>query len=198
MKLLSEFFKTIKTNNTVYRSVGGVAVVAALILLLPLLAMQFTDEVVWSLYDFVVAWVLLFSAGLTYKLVAGKMGNIMYRAAVGVAVATALLLIWMNLAVGLIGSEDNSANLMYVGVLAVGIFGTIISRLQPHGMAKTLFAMAFAHVLVAIIALIAGLHLSPNSSVAEILGVNGFFAVLWVASALLFRNAARKQAVHSL
>ena len=198
MKFLNEFFKTIKTNNTIYRSAAGVAVVAAFILLLPLLAMQFTDEVVWSLLDFVAAWVLLFSAGLTYKLVARKMSNITYRAAVGVAVATALLLVWTNLAVGLIGSEDNPANLMYIGVLAVGIFGAIISRLQPHGMAKTLFTMAFAHVFVVIIALIAGLHLSPDSSVSEILGVNGFFAVLWVASALLFRNAAREHAVRSL
>lgn len=198
MKLLSEFFKTIKPNNTVYRSAGGVAVVATFILLLPVLAMQFTDEVDWSFFDFVVAWVLLFCTGLTYKLVAGKMGNIMYRAAVGVAVFTALLLVWTNLAVGLIGSEDNPANLMYIGVLAVGIFGTIISRLQPHGMAKTLFAMAVTHALVVVIALIAGLHLSPNSSAVEILSVNGFFAVLWIASALLFRNAAREQAVHSL
>lgn len=198
MKLLSEFFKTIKTNNMVYRSAGGVAVVAAFILLLPLLAMQFTDEVDWSFFDFVAAWVLLFSAGLTYKLIAGKMGNIMYRVAVGVVAATALLLVWTNLAVGLIGSEANPANLMYIGVLTVGIFGAIISHLQPHGMAKTLFAMAFAHALVAIIALIAGLHLSPNSSAVEILGVNGFFAVLWIASALLFRNAAREQAVHSM
>jgi len=80
--------------------------------------MQFTDEVVWDLADFVVAGVFLFGAGLTYKLIARKGSNIAYRVAVGVAVATALLLIWMNLAVGLIGNEGNPANLMYIGVLA--------------------------------------------------------------------------------
>jgi hypothetical protein len=54
-----------------------------------------------------------------------------------------------------------------------------------------LFAMAFSHVLIVVIALLARLDLSPESSVVEILGVNGFFAVLWTGSALLFRNAAR-------
>ncbi len=50
-----------------------------------------------------------------------------YRFAVGVALAAAFLLVWMNLAVGLIGSEDNPANLMYFGVLAVGFIGAIIA-----------------------------------------------------------------------
>jgi hypothetical protein len=50
----------------------------------------------------------------------------------------------MNLAVGVIGTEDDPANLMYVGVLAVGIIGAIIARFRPHGMARTLFATALA------------------------------------------------------
>jgi hypothetical protein len=37
----------------------------------------------------------------------------------GLAVGTALFLVWSNLAVGLIGSENNPANMMYLGVLAV-------------------------------------------------------------------------------
>lgn len=48
--------------------------------------MQFTDEVVWDVFDFAVAGILLFGAGLTYELVARKAGNIVYRVAVGVAV----------------------------------------------------------------------------------------------------------------
>ncbi len=91
--------EALKTDKTAYRYAIGVALAAAFILLLPLLVMQITDEVVWDLADFAVAWTLLVGAGLTYKLVARKMGNIAYRAAVGVAVATALLLVWMNLAV---------------------------------------------------------------------------------------------------
>jgi hypothetical protein len=54
--------------------------------------------------------------------------NRAYRAAVGVAIAAAFILVWMNLAVGIIGSEDNPANLMYGGVLAIGIIGAVIAR----------------------------------------------------------------------
>ena len=86
-----------------YRSARGVALVTAFILLVPLLAMQFTDEVAWGVFDFAVAGALLGGTGLIHQLAASKAGNIAYRAAVGVALAAALLLVWMNLAVGVIG-----------------------------------------------------------------------------------------------
>ena len=47
--------------------------------------------------------------------------------------------------------------------------------------------------LTAVIALIAGKHHSPVSSVSEILGLNGFFAALFLGSAWLFRNAAQQR-----
>jgi len=127
-----------------HNNVIRVVVATACILLLPLIAMQFTDEVAWSPADFAVAGILLLGAGLTYLWVAGKGSDVMYRIAVGVAVAAGLLLVWMNLAVGLIGSEDNPANLMYVGVLSVGIIGALIARFQSAGMVRTMVAMAVA------------------------------------------------------
>jgi hypothetical protein len=172
------------------KNIIRLALVTAFILLLPLLAMQFTNEVAWGLADFVFAGALLFGAGLTYELVARKAGNLAYRLAVGVALATAFILIWVNLAVGLIGSEDELANLMYIGVLAVGIIGALIVRFQTRGMARVLLATALAQVLVTMIALVAGMQHYPGSSVFEILGVNGFFIALWVGSALLFRQAS--------
>lgn len=173
-------------SKNVYRSVVGLALATAVILLIPLLAMRFTDEVVWNLEDFVFAGALVFGVGLAYVLVARKAGNIAYRAAVGVALAAAFLLVWAVGAVGVIGSESNPANLMYGGVLAVGIAGAFIVRFEPRGMARTMVATAVVQGLVAGIALIYGL-----SGAAEILLLNGFFAALWLISALLFRHAAR-------
>lgn len=115
-----------------------------------------------------------------------------YRAAVGVALAAAFILVWMSLGVGVIGADGDPANLMYGGVLAVGIIGVIIARFQPHGMARALFATALAQALVAVIALVAGLG-SAYSPAYEILGINGIFVALWVGSAWLFRYAAREQ-----
>jgi hypothetical protein len=166
--------------------------IAALILLLPLLAMQVTDQVDWDAADFAIFGAMLVGAGGIYELAARMTGNNAYRAAVGVAIAAAFILVWMNLAVGIIGNEDNPANLMYGGVLAVGIIGAVIARLQPDGMARALVATALAQALVAAIALIAGMQ-SPVSPANEILGLNGFFVALWLGSAWLFRKAAREQ-----
>ena len=165
--------------------------VAALILLLPLLAMQLTDEMNWGVADFVIVGALLLGAGLTYELVARMTANIAYRAAVGVAVATALLLIWANLAVGLIGAEDNPANLMFFGVLAIGIIGAVIARFQPNRMARALFVTALAQASVAVIALIAGWGSTGPSWPKDILILTAFFAALWIISAWLFRKAAQ-------
>ncbi|NQU28628.1 MAG: hypothetical protein HQ528_10095 [Candidatus Marinimicrobia bacterium] len=193
MKLLSEFYQTIKTNNTAYRSATGIVLAAAFILLLPLLAMQITDEVVWDWTDFAVAGALLVGTGLTYVLTARKVDNIAYRSAVGVTLAAALLIVWINLAVGIIGTEDNPANLMYIGVLVVVIIGAIIARFEPIGMSHALFATALAQALVAVIALIAGLGSTGPIWPWDILILNGFFAALWVGSAWLFQKAARKE-----
>ena len=155
---------------------------AALILPLPLLAMRLTGEVAWDLADFAIFGAMLFVACGTYELAARVSGNNAYRAAVGVALAAAFILVWMNLAVGIIGNEENPANLMYGGVLAVGLIGAIIARFLPHGMARTLVGMALGQALVAAIA-------GGDSTWS----LTGFFVALWLTSARLFREAAREQ-----
>jgi len=186
--------ESLKTHSPAYRSTIGIVLVAASILLLPLLAMQFTDEVAWGVFDFAVAGVLLVGTGLAYLLVARTAGNIAHRAAVGVALAAAFMLVFLVGAVGVIGEDGDRADLMYGGVLAVGIIGALIARFRPQGMARALLATALAQALVAVIALIAGKHEAPISSVAEIVLLNGLFVALFIGSAWLFQHAARNQA----
>jgi hypothetical protein len=159
----------------------GIVLGVAVLLLLPLLAMQLTREVAWGPVDFAVAGVLLAGTGLLFELAVRKASNLAYRAAVGIALAATLLLIWINLAVGIIGNEGNPANLMYGGVLAVGLIGAVVARFRPGGMARALFATALAQALVAVIALVARLD-------ATVL-LDGFFAAMWIGSALLFQRA---------
>lgn len=167
----------------------GVLLVPALILLVPLVAMQFTDEVNWSLADFAVAWVLLAGAGLTYKLATGGADNLFYRAGAALALGVALLLIWINLAVGLIGSESHPANRIYFGVIAIGMIGAGLARLEPLGLARALFATALAQVLAPIIALAIWQPGSVSDGV-KVFGLNAVFVLLFAGSALLFRRAA--------
>lgn len=120
-------------------------------------------------------------------------GKVAYRSALGVALAAALFLVWLILALGLIGAEGDPADLMYGGVLAIGIGGAMVARFQPRGMALALSATALAQALVAVIALVAGKHRAEATSVAELLGLNGMFVVLFAGSAWLFRRAARRR-----
>ena len=99
----------------------------------------------------------------------------------------------MNGAVGVIGTESDDANLMYGGVLAVGVIGAVIARFRPDGMARALFATALAQALVAVIALIAGLGSTGPIWPRGILILTGFFTALWLISAWLFREAARER-----
>ena len=167
---------------------------AALLLLLPSIAMQFTNEVVWDLADFALDGALLVGTGVTFEAAARKTNNSAYRAAVGVALAAAFILVWVNGAVGVIGTESNDANLMYGGVLAVGVIGALIARLRAHGMARAFFATALAQALVAVIALVAGLGSTAPIWPRDILMLTGFFVALWLGSAWLFRKAAREEA----
>ncbi len=187
--------KTIKlVRKSIRRRMWYVALATAAVLMAPLMAMQFTDEVNWGIFDFVVMGILLFSTGLIYALISRNSESTAYRTGVGVAVAAGLLLIWVNLAVGIIGSEDNTANLMYGGVLVIGVIGASISRFKPYGMSLTMFAVAFAQLLVPVIAQIIwrpSMELTPG--VIGVYILNAFFAMLFAVSGFLFRSAARKE-----
>ena len=115
--------------------------------------------------------------------------NTAYRLAVSLALVTAFVILWLNAAAGLIGIEDDDpANLLYVGVLAIGFIGAIIARLQPRGLAYALFATALAQALVGAIAL----KLPNTASSMQIVILHGAFVALFAGAALLFRYAARQ------
>ena len=82
----------------------GILITVALILLVPFIAMQFTDEVDWKLTDFFIMGVLLLGTGLMSELVMRKVKNIKYRIAIIAVILVALFLIWAELAVGLFGT----------------------------------------------------------------------------------------------
>lgn len=186
------------TYSNFYRSLAYVAIATGILLMIPLIGMQFSDEVVWTLSDFVIAGIILFGTGFAYILVtqvlaAQLRNNITYRVAVGFALFSGLFLIWSNLAVGIIGSEDNEINILYFGVIAVGLIGAFIARFKPQGMSFVMFSMAVAQALVLVIALFTGVQNSPHISVYHMFAVNGFFITLFVVAGMLFRYAEQEQ-----
>lgn len=157
---------------------------AALLVLLPLVAMQFTDEVNWTGADFIFAAVLIGGVGAIFELTVRMSRNHAYRAGVGFALAAAFLIVWANGAVGMIGNEDNPYNLLFGGVILIALVGAVAAWFEPAGMARAMAAAALAHLAVAAI----GLSADPRGAVFSIA-----FATLWLLAAALFRKAAREQ-----
>jgi hypothetical protein len=100
-----------------------------------------------------------------------------YRYAWGIALAAALALAWLSLGIGIIGKDGDFANVMYLGVIAVGITGAVLARFRAAAMAHVLFATAIAQALVAAVAVAAGLGL-PWSGPAEVLLLNAFLCAV--------------------
>ena len=121
-----------------------------------------------------------------------KTENANHKTALVLAIATVLILFWVIGAVGVLGADGDPADLMYIGVLAVGVTGAIIVRFQPMGMARAMIATALAQTLVTVIALIIGKQDAPYMSVFEIVSLNGFFVTLFLGSARMFQKSARE------
>ncbi len=175
---------------TLTKSLTRLALATAGLLLIPLVAMQFTQEVAWTLSDFVIAGGLLFGAGLTYVLVARLGTNGAYRLGAGVAVAAGLLLVWGNLAVGFIGNEENPANLLYGAVLAVAGVGAVVARFRAAGMARAMFGAALTQFAVPLVAA-AIWRPEVNLGMLYVVVLNTIFAGVWAVSGWLFGRAAR-------
>ncbi|MFV8269758.1 hypothetical protein ACNQGP_07455 [Flavobacterium sp. GT2N3] len=82
----------------------GIVLTVVFLLFIPLIAMQFTNEVNWNLDDFVVAGILLLGTGLICELVMRKVNNTNHRFFLCTVILAVLLLVWIELAVGIFGT----------------------------------------------------------------------------------------------
>ena len=94
---------TMEITNQNKRLVTILAIAVA-ILLIPLIAMNFTNDVNWKIFDFIVAGVLLVGTGLTLEFILRKIKTLRYRILFGIALFLVLFLIWAELAVGIFGT----------------------------------------------------------------------------------------------
>jgi len=167
--------------------------IVALLIVAMLVAIPFTDEV--NVGEAVAYGVILLAIGGLYELWRWlKTRTKVYRMAFSVGFVGLFLLGWVSGAVGIIGSENNPANLMYWAVPAVLLIGSLLSRLGPRGMMRTLFATALVQALVPVVAFFIW---PANASWGEagVIGVfvaNSVFALLFLGSALFFKRSARE------
>ena len=160
---------------------------AGALMLLPVVAIRGFDPAAWDPPgDMMFLAILLAGVAIAFELAARVSPLRAYRVAAALALAAALLHSWINFAVGIIGNEDNPANLIYGAVLAVALGGALLARFEARGMARAMLGAAVAQLLVFAAALAAGLGFTGPITV--------FFTSLWLASAWLFRKAARASA----
>lgn len=86
------------------RRLAGIILGIVLVLLIPFIVMQFTNEVNWAKFDFFVAGFLLIATGLLCELLTRKAAKLWHRMAICLAIIAALLLLWAELAVGILGT----------------------------------------------------------------------------------------------
>ncbi len=177
-----ETVKVVDGQTALLRTVmwGG----STALLLAPAVAMQFTTEVQWTLFDFALMGVLLAIACGVGELVLRASDSLTYRLGAAVAIGTAFVLGVGNLAVGLIGSETNPANDRVWAVLAVGVVGALIARFRPRGLSLVMLAVAAGQV---------GLALYADATAQDLpLRITVVFVTGWLIAAALFDRAARE------
>ncbi len=162
----------------------------AALLLLPLIAMQFTTEVDWTALDFIVMGTMLALVGGAFELVMRVARSHFYVFAAGVAVAAAFVATWVNLAVGIIGHEGNSVNRVFFIVPVIACIGALLSRLAPGGMARTMIAAAIVQAGTCVLSYLEG----EPVAVAFTAMMTG----MWLLSAALFDRAARASGATSM
>lgn len=154
---------------------------AAALLLLPLAAMQFTDEVDWSGSDFVVFGLMLASVGAILEGATRVSHSNAYFAGAAIAALTAFFTVWSNLAVGIVGNEANPLNLVFYAVLILAFAIGFLGRFRAQAMARAMYAAAVAQGAIALVLVVLG-H--------TVVLITLFFLAAWLVAARLFERAA--------
>ena len=163
-------------------------IAAVVILLLPAVAMRFNVEgVVWTASDFIVMGAILLIACGSFEMLARSAPNFAYLAAAAIGIGTGFLMVWANLAVGIVGDDLNGANLMFFGVVLVAIVATLVARFRAPAMARAMFATAGALVLAIAIAL------GAFGATALEAALSMVFVAGWLAAGVLFKLSAQQQ-----
>lgn len=167
-------------------------IIALCILILPLIGELTVPDWNWGVGGFLVMGTLLYVTFLMIELIAKHSPNTFYKAAVGIAVLTTFAIIYVNLAVGIIG-EGNNTSACYFLTVPVGFLGLALSRLKPKGLSWTAFAMAAVVLLVPTIALLLNdPYIQEEPGPLKVFVLSGCLAVAYAVAGALFRKAAKK------
>lgn len=163
--------------------VGAVA-----LLLVPFFAMRFTSEVDWTLGDFIFAALMLAALCALVELAVRRSSKAIYRWAMALAALGGFAVIWVNLAVGIVASEDNDYNMVFLAIILATIAASAAVRIRAGAMAKILPVTGIALLVALAIGQMLGSDELHDTRIAEWVGVT-VFAGMFALSALLFHRS---------
>jgi len=121
-----------------------------------------------------------------------RAGTTHYRLGLATAIFAGLFQVWMNLAVGIVGSEDNPVNQGFFMVVATAAACAFTARLKAEAMARAMLATAGVQALLGAVVATA-----PSTVIADAKGplgvvvLSGGFVGLWLLAAFFFHRSAR-------
>jgi len=167
--------------------------VGAGLLLVPLVMMQIVDGWNWGLGAFLFLGVIIGGVLLLYEYAVRAGVGLAYRGGVAAALAPAFLIVWMNLAVGIVG-EDNPMNFNFFMLVFAAAVGAYTARGEPAAMARAMLGVVVVQALLAIAIVTAPSIASEPAGVFRVSLLCSVFAGFWLLSAALFRRASRRTA----
>lgn len=119
----------------------------------------------------------------------------LYRYALSLLLFGVFIITWANLAVGIIGSEDNPINILFFLVPLSGFIVAALNRFRSEGMPVAAITMAAVQFLIPWLALAINrpeIHgLDAVKGIILIIAFNTCFASLFLASSYLFKKSLK-------
>jgi hypothetical protein len=159
---------------------------AAALVMTPAVMMQFSDEWHWTPASFVLAGIVIGGFLLLYELAERVSGSRAYRLGVAVALASSFLTLWTTIV-----RDDGNGIGFFLLIMAAAV-GAFAAWFRAAGMARTMLGVAIMQALLGIAIATAPVTARLPDGPSRALLFSGFFVVLWLMSAGLFRAAARR------
>lgn len=145
----------------------------------------------WSVFDILVAIILLAAVLVPGVVIFVRVRSLAHRMAGGLALIGALMMVWANGAVGLVSTPDDSANLLLLGVLPIGLMIAVVERFRAEGLVRGFAVMAVLQLAAGITLFAMGWGADGAAWPFDLLGVTLVYAGLWGACAWLMRRGTR-------
>lgn len=175
------------------RDLRIILIVPSVLIIAPIIGALSIEDWHWGWQGFVVAWTLFALTTTFFRfLLTRQPGNRAFMAGVAFAVPTGFAIVWVTMAVQIIG-EDNPGNGLYLLTVLGGFIGVFVARFRAAGLAWVAFAMAVALFLIPIVAVLRWpADFSPGYPKIQLLSAG--LAAMFTASGLCFRRAAAQAA----